>query len=180
MDRKLKQLRGLYEGFFGLGKKAKKYSSMEEIQSHIQKALDREDGMQFSYFHGNGIRLAIEIAGLIGMTNYVRPGAAQLGGDEGSQLIEKSIETQATWQCFCVGDDERHKMRMFLSSTDVRELVKRLPKIAGYMEEMNESGIEDFDPSGIGSEATLWLDSMVGAGSAKEAVFSGGPGGAQP
>lgn len=163
MDRLMRHLKETWarvdEGFFGISKK-NDYSTIEKIQSHIQRALNREDGMQFTYFLGNGVRLGVEIAGLLGMSNYVRPSDAEFG--EGKQLKEKSVETQAVWQCFCVDDAERHKMKMFLSTTDVNKLVDRLPKIGGYMEEMDKSDVEGFDPSGFGKEARMWLDSFVG------------------
>ncbi len=153
------------EGFFGLGKKNNKYSTIEEIQEHIQKALNKEDGMTFTFFYGNGIRLAAEIAGLIGMTNLVRPGILMRLGDsfeDENMLLEKAMETQATCQVFCIDDGERHKMRNFLKSIDPRVKVNDLGKIAGYMEEMDASGIEDLSVKGFGKEAKMWLDSFKG------------------
>ena len=163
MDKILKQLKENYkhlsEGMFGFGGgTSTKYNSIEAIQDRIQKALNKEDGLTFRFFYGKGIKLACGVSDLIGLDWYVRPGAAILEKDEHLQMV--SVETQASFQVFCVDDEERRKMRLFVSTIDPREMINRLPHLEENLQFLNDSGIEDLHVKGYGKSVVEWLESF--------------------
>lgn len=164
MDKQLKQLKEawkkLNEGMFGLGKSSK--MSIEEIQSILQDAMDNKT---FTLFYRNGLVLTMGIADLLGLERFARISDIRLHDDSSGKDLRHKLEMLSKWtqmslQVLCVGDDERHQARLFVDSTDPREVVKKLPNIAENLEILSDSEISGVEVKGHGNIVREWLNSF--------------------
>jgi len=170
------------EGFFGLGRKQNPSYTVEEFKDIMKRAFSTRGAFQY-YTFGGPLWVAAGLSGLLGLERFPDNSMTGKFGDRWKPVIEAARGMVDEIALSLVSSPERaNNMRS-------SEILKRLEKLDDYVSVLRSAqGMMDktnsHETKTFSKEVGSWLkgiESRLGdGGELGEAVFSGGPGGAQP